>query len=259
MLIVDTPFPPYLPKEYSFKGVPCEEGEDTNWSVIPESYVDSHGEKPVLIKNRNARTDTSFWLLNGAHSRKDGKPALMEHYAHPQRVDDMKVLSRLSWKDEGLQHRDGDLPALKWIGNTEEVEAREMNCFAFFKKDLIHRIDDFAYFDFTSKDNEGKEFFLYGVRLAKEEFFSIHSDAIEYQFPLWIALYKNLFNLNLENLKPMLEEWDTTLYKTLPFDWLCQVLNLPDRWNDLGLYSGGSIDDCKAAIARVVQYEKGLT
>lgn len=210
MLIVDTPFPPYSPREYVYGGVPNVGGVDELWSDEPETGLGDD----IIVEHRPDSSAWAVWLVNGLQSRSDGKAAYIS-----RNIDD--TVQELVWYSNSLQHRDEDLPAK--IGFLEGKN--KPNQFTFFKKGIHHRVSDYAYIGEHShvKGREAiKEFSLYGHTLTEDEFFSVHADAIKYRIPLWVALCKTVFGLDLDAMGDSVE--DFSLLSEYPSEWVAKII-----------------------------------
>lgn len=256
MLIVDSPFPPYKPVEYVFKGVPADETKDTCWSDEPE-IVAAGLPKPELIATPYSGYST--WQVDGKASRSDGRPSRKE-YMEPEDMErwveteafeagDTFVHS-LYWKQEGKLHRDGDLPAD--ISETEFYKT-----YSFLTMGVMHRFDDAGIVEIHKETEELSKFFLlYGAELDEDKFFKVHTNAIKFGVPLWLATCELLFNLDFETHKTA-EEF--RVLSTVPVEWALQTLGLGSAsWKDASTAKRQVFGKIVDPIKNVTDYEKRL-
>lgn len=247
MLVVDTPFPPYAPREYVFGGMPDKPVKELEWSDEPETGLgDAEIEK---LTERNF----SMWLTNGEQSRTDGKPSYISW-------DSAGNITGLDWfQAGGMMHRDGDLPSSFRLSppstSTYFFEA------AFFKKRMCHRIFDYADLSESADGVVEGKFFLYNQWFSEYEFFSIHADAIRFNIPLWCAFAKNMFDLNFDKVAA----GDLALLTELPVEWAAKVLGLQFVGANLEIvetsmsysYSGESCQEIYS-ILPLIKYEQDV-
>lgn len=240
MLIVDTPFPPYSPREYVYGGMPDVGDPNALWSNEPEIGLgDARIERREGLNHRYV-----MWFTDGEQSRTDGKPA---HIIKPPNGN----IEYLGWLEQNKNHRDGDLPASVYFspltGQPTQVH--------FQKKDQIHRLSDYA--SITAYDGgkeEIKKFFLYGVRVTDIEFFSTHATAIKFNIPFWLAFCVTIFKLDFDATAASVKDY--SFLSDYPPEWTARMFGLSLTASGVKL-AGANYEYGRAfPILSVIQHER---
>lgn len=213
MLIVDAPFPPYSPVEYVFKGAPDTSNLEDLWSDWPEA-VSPDGHKAELVQQLGVNHAT--WGVDGFESRGDGKASYIQwSLLSPAE----RKVEHLRWMKMGKEHRDGDLPAEIWLYNKDNGVD-----FTFYKLGLVHRISCAATLSMGDKHGNMKAFYLYNEALSETSFLKVHSVAIQYNIPLWLAFAAHMFEIDLGPVQVFHKKYADLA--DFPSEWIAKVFGM---------------------------------